>query len=151
MERQQNVTEIVLIGEYMKVEWISYFFFFIAALLHILFFVMESILFQRPGGYKFFKVKPEDHQATKIWAFNQGFYNLFLAIGMLIGLYFVNQLEIRMAGMMVSFSGLSMVAAGIVLFFSDKKMRRGALIQMVPPLLGFFFLAFHVIGKINQT
>jgi putative membrane protein len=134
----------------MKVEWISYFFFFMAAVLHVVFFVMESVLFQKPGGYKVFKVKPEDHQAVKIWAFNQGFYNLFLAIGMLIGLYYVNQLEVRLAGMMVSFCGLSMVGAGLVLFLSDKKMRRGALIQMVPPLLGFFFLSFHIVGRINQ-
>lgn len=135
----------------MKVEWISYFFFFIAALLHIVFFILESILFQKKGGHKYFKVRPEHHEAIKPWAFNQGFYNLFLAVGMLIGLYYVNQLEIRAAGAMVSFCGLSMVIAGIVLFFTDKKMRRGALIQMVPPLLGFVFLAFHIIEKVKNS
>lgn len=131
----------------MKVEWISYVFFFAAAIIHIFFFILESVLFQKSNGYKYFKMKKEDHAAVKPWAFNQGFYNLFLAVGMLIGLYYVTQLEIRMAGMMVSFCGLSMVIAGIVLFLTDRKMRRGALIQAVPPLLGFFFLAFHIMEK----
>lgn len=135
----------------MKVEWISYFFFFIAALIHILFFILESVLFQKKDGYKYFRVRPEHHESVKKWAFNQGFYNLFLALGMFVGLYYVTQLEIRLAGMMVSFCGLSMIAAGCVLFFSDKTMRRGAWIQMGPPLLGFFFLAFHIMDKIKNS
>lgn len=132
------------------VQWVSYFFFFLAALIHVGIFILESVLFQKPGGYKYFRIKPEHHEAAKKWAFNQGFYNLFLAVGMFIGLYYVNQLQVRSAGIMVSFSGLCMMAAGIVLIISDKKMLRGALIQIVPPLLGFFFLAFHIIGRLKN-
>jgi putative membrane protein len=133
----------------MKIEWVSYFFFFIAALVHIYIFILETFLFQKADGYKAFKMKKEDHEAAKPWALNQGVYNLFLAVGMLLGLYYVNQLEIKVAGVMVSFSGFCMIAAGLVLFFTNKKMRKGAYIQMVPPLLGFFFLAFHIIEKIK--
>ena len=43
----------------------------------------------------------------------------------------------------------SMIAAGVVLLVTNKKMLKGALVQMVPPLLGFFFLAFHIIEKIK--
>ena len=136
-------------NNYFDVKWISYFFFFIAAVVHIYFFILESFLFQKPNGYKIFKMNQHDHEAVKIWAFNQGFYNLFLAVGILIGLYMVNQLEIKMAGMMISFCGLSMIAAGLVLFFSNKKMRRGALIQILPPALGFFFLVFHIASHIK--
>ena len=69
-----------------EVEWISFFFFFVAAAIHLMFFVIESILFQRKGGHKVFKIKETDHEAVKIWAFNQGFYNLFLSLGMFLGL-----------------------------------------------------------------
>jgi putative membrane protein len=133
----------------MKIEWVSYFFFFIAALIHVYIFVLESFLFQKPEGYKAFKMKKEDHEAAKQWALSQGVYNLFLAIAMFMGLYYVNQLEIKTAGAMVSFSGLSMITAGVVLLVTNKKMIKGALIQIVPPLLGFFFLAFHIIEKIK--
>ncbi len=135
----------------MKIEWVSYFFFFIAALVHIYIFILESFLFQKVDGYKAFKMKKEDHEAAKPWALNQGVYNLFLAVGMLIGLYYVNQLQIKVAGVMVSFSGFCMIAAGLVLFVTNKKMRKGAYIQMIPPLLGFFFLAFHVMEKIKAA
>ena len=131
----------------MNLQWVSYFFFCLAAAIHILFFVMESILFQKPEGYKIFKIKPTDHAAVKIWAFNQGFYNLFLAIGMIVGLYFVILGRREAAGLMVSFSGLSMVGAGLVLLFSAPQLRRGALLQTIPPVLGFFFLAFHIFNR----
>ncbi len=133
----------------MKIEWVSYFFFGLAAVIHILFFVIESYFFQKQNGFKIFKVKQEDHEVVKIWAFNMGFYNLFLALGMILGLYFVNQLEIRIAGILVSFFGFCMLTAGAVLFLTQPKLHRGALIQLMPPLLGFIFLAFHIIEKIS--
>ncbi len=128
----------------MDLKWVSYAFFVLSAIIHIVFFVVESFLFQKAEGYKLFKLRPEDHAAAKIWAFNQGFYNLFLAIGMVVGLYFVHLGRREAAGLLVSFSGLSMIGAGLVLFFSAPHLRRGSYIQMVPPLLGFFFLIFHV-------
>lgn len=122
------------------VKWISYFFFGVAAIIHIGFFIMESFILQK---------KAEFSKDAKLWAFNQGFYNLFLAVGMIIGLYYVRQLEIRMAGMMVSFSGLSMIVAGLVLAFSSPKLRKWSLIQIVPPLIGFIFLGFHIASHIK--
>lgn len=136
-------TEVKMID----LKWVSFFFFSIAAIIHILFFVMESILFQKPEGYKIFKIKPADHAAVKIWAFNQGFYNLFLAIGMIVGLYFVLLGRREAAGLLVSFSALSMIGAGLVLLLSAPHLRRGALVQTIPPVLGFFFLAFHIFNR----
>ncbi len=128
----------------MKVEWISFIFFFIAALIHIGFFILESILFQRPDGYKYLKIPAKDHSAIKLWAFNQGFYNLFLGLGTLLGLGFIFQKQVFVAGVLTSFCGLSMIGAGLVLWFSAPPLRRGALIQLLPPLIGFIFLSFHV-------
>ncbi len=128
----------------MKPEWISFFFFFLAALIHVGFFVIESILFQKKDGYKIFKIQPEDHQKVKIWAFNQGFYNLFLAFGTFIGLALIFKKQIMLAGVLTSFCGLSMIGAGIVLWVSAPQLRRGALAQILPPLIGFVFLSFHV-------
>jgi putative membrane protein len=128
----------------MKLEWISFIFFGIAAALHILFFILESYLFQKPGGYKIFKMSASDHEATKNWALNQGFYNLFLALGMIVGLYFVLIGRREAAGLLVGFTGLSMIGAGLVLFFSNKKLRRASFVQMIPPMAGFLFLIFHI-------
>jgi putative membrane protein len=127
----------------MIIQWLSFAFFFLAALIHVGFFVMESILFQRPGGHRILKISESDHAAVKIWAFNQGFYNLFIAIGTFVGLTLIFKKQFFVAGIMTGFCGLSMIGAGLVLWFSSPRMRRGALIQIIPPLLGFIFLSFH--------
>jgi putative membrane protein len=132
-------------------QWISFFFFFVAALLHIAFFVLESILFKDPKVHRRFGVHTkEQFEAIQPWAFNQGFYNLFIAIGTFWGLRLIFKGQIVAAGAMVSFCGLSMVGAGLVLFFTKKSMRRAAWIQMGPPLLGFFFLSFHIMARLSS-
>lgn len=113
--------------------FISSIFFFLAALVHVLFFVLESFLFQRDNGYKYFKMDEKDHQAVKVWAFNQGYYNLFLALGLFVGLYFDNPV-------LKLFCGLSMIAAGVVLIVSARHLLRGALLQAVPPFIAVVLL-----------
>ena len=117
----------------MAFKWVSFGFFAVAGLLHILFFVIESILFQKPDGYKYFKMSEQDHKGAKLLAQNQGFYNVFFAIGMAAGLF----LDLQP---LVVFCGLSMIGAGVVLWVTAPRLLRGALIQMLPPLFGFIFL-----------
>src|SRR5215207_7008272 len=59
----------------------------LAALLHVYIFVMESVQWTQPRVWKRFSV-PDQAAAdtTKPMAYNQGFYNLFLAIGAILGL-----------------------------------------------------------------
>jgi len=128
----------------LKAEWISFFLFALAAFVHIGFFVAESFLFQRSGGHRLFGVKESEVPAVRIWAFNQGFYNLFLALGTFVGLYFVLKMQIMLAGVLTGFCALSMIGAGIVLWWSAPRLRRFALLQITPPLLGLLFLYFHV-------
>ena len=64
---------------------------------------------------------------------------------MIIGLMFVIKGEQKTAGLLVGLSGLTMIMAGIVLFFSAPQLRRGALLQALPPMLGFLFLFSHIV------
>ena len=59
----------------------------LAALLHVYIFVMESVQWTQPRVWKRFGV-PDQAAAdtTKPMAYNQGFYNLFLAIGAILGI-----------------------------------------------------------------
>lgn len=125
-------------------EWISFFFFLLAAIVHFVFFVFESVLFQRTDGHKLLKINQTHHDAVKPWAFSQGFYNLFLSLGMLLGLYFVLKLQVIVAGALTGLCAVSMVGAGLVLWFSAPHLRRVALVQLVPPLLGLGFIFMHV-------
>lgn len=132
----------------MDFRWISFFFFALAAILHIGFFVFESIILQKTGAHNKLKISEEAHKAVKIWAFNQGFYNLFLAMGMFVGLGMIFKKQIFIAGAITSFAGFFMIAAGVVLWFSAPRLRKAAVLQMVPPLLGFLFLISHIRGSL---
>ena len=61
----------------------------LAAMMHVYIFLMESVWWTRPATWKRFGV------ASQADANNQGFYNLFLGIGALIGLviFFASQPE----------------------------------------------------------
>ena len=59
----------------------------IAMAIHAYFFLLESVWFMRPVVWSRFGLKSVEHAAiVRSFAFNQGFYNLFLAIGVLVGL-----------------------------------------------------------------
>lgn len=110
------------------------------AIIHIYIFMLESFLWGRPRTNKVFGLRPEDVAVTKLFAFNQGFYNLFLAIAIFAGL------AISSAPLII-YALLSIVAAGIVLVMSERKLWRAALIQIVPALAAL--LALWSFSSIN--
>ncbi|GAA3202768.1 DUF1304 domain-containing protein [Microbacterium terregens] len=120
----------------------------LAALLHVYIFVMESVQWTQPRVWKRFGV-PDQAAAdtTKPMAYNQGFYNLFLAIGATLGLVLFwaggGESALRVGGVtLVLFSLGSMVAASLVLLTSGRTYLRPALIQGTLPLIGFVLFLF---------
>jgi len=120
----------------------------LAALLHVYIFVMESVQWSQPRIWKRFGVPDQGTaDATKPLAYNQGFYNLFLAIGAILGivLFWAGGPDTPgdIAGRtLVLFSLGSMVAAALVLLTTGIKYLRPALIQGTLPLIGFVLFLF---------
>jgi putative membrane protein len=112
----------------------------VAGLVHVLIFCMESLLWTTPQVRARFRQSPEQADATRLFAFNQGFYNLFLALGTLGGLALVLSGRARVGWTLVYWNCLFMLGAAIVLAASAPAMRRGAVIQGAAPLL-FLVLA----------
>ena len=110
-------------------------FALLAALLHVLFFVYESVLFERPEVHARFLTRTQDVPAVKPWAYNQGFYNLFLAVGTLVGVVvaLVGTEDVGLA--LVLFGCGSMLAAAVVLISADRRMARAAATQALFPAL----------------
>jgi putative membrane protein len=107
----------------------------LAGLIHLFIFCMESLWWTTPQVRARFRQTPEQAATTRLLAFNQGFYNLFLGLGVFGGLALI-LLGHRHAGfILVSWNCLFMVGAAIVLALSAPGMRRGALIQGAAPLL----------------
>ena len=108
----------------------------LAALVHVWFFVMESVWFLRPTVYRRFGLQSDaEAELIRGFAFNQGFYNLFLAVGVAIGLVLVASGDPAAGRAIVLFACGSMIAAGLVLVLSNPKFLRAAAIQAAPPLV----------------
>jgi putative membrane protein len=115
---------------------VSIIFAAIAGLIHVLFFLMESIFWMNPKVHKGFGIKSlAEAEQFKVSFFNQGFYNLFLAIGMLVGIYLLHGEYLIIGQTLVVFCSASMLAASLVLFVSKPGMLRGVFIQGLCPLI----------------
>ena len=111
----------------------------VAALLYTGFFYLESIAFRRPQTWARFGIASQEQaEIVRPMAFNQGFYNLFLALGVFGGLVlvdFASGAAVSAGIGITKFALASMVLAGAVLLATGRRFRRAALLQAVPPAL----------------
>lgn len=111
----------------------------LAALTHIYIFWIEAIVFETTGR-KAFGIGAEDAALMKSLFYNQGFYNLFLAIGTAVGIGLVNPNQHAGVALVTLATG-SMVAAALVLITSDRSKARGAVVQGLFPAIALIALA----------
>jgi len=141
-------------------------FVVLAGLVHVLIFALESLLWRSRRTWRQFGIRSaEDAEVARPWAFNQGFYNLFLAVGaiaggvgaivgLIRGSSWVAWAPLEAAdafgwgprldgwGWVAVFSALCMLGAAVVLLASSRgKQLRGTLIQGTAPLIGLVLLA----------
>jgi len=117
----------------------------LAALLHVYIFVMESLTWTTPRTRAVFGTTAEEAETTKLMAFNQGFYNLFLGVVTVIGIVAVT-LQHKTVGSALIFAGIgSMFAAAIVLLAAAPDKARAAATQGTFPLIGVVLLASALI------
>lgn len=108
----------------------------LAALLHVYIFWLESLAWGGARSRATFGVRrDEDVETTRAFAFNQGFYNLFLAIATVLGIV-VAAAGAEAIGLTLVLTGTgSMLAASLVLLLSSPGKRRAAITQGLFPLL----------------
>ena len=115
---------------------LSALFAMIAGLLHVYIFVLESIRWRHPSAWRKFGIASQEHaNIIRPMAFNQGFYNLFLAVGIAGGLALTAAGSVDAGRAVVLFACSCMVGAGAVLVLSSRRFARSAAIQAVPPLI----------------
>ena len=116
----------------------------LAAALHVLIFWMESVAWEGPLARRTFGGTPEEARPHAFYAYNQGFYNLFLALEALLGVF------LRVAGgsgpaswagtALALFGTGSMLAAALVLALKSPAHRGAALKQGALPALAIICL-----------
>lgn len=114
---------------------VTQLFAMVAVIFHVVAFVLESFLFHRPGVQTFLLGKPEPAAGVRLWAFNQGFYNLFLAAGPVAGLIADYAGHESVGRALVIYGCAFMAACGVVLFVSDRTLWRSMIGQSGPPVI----------------
>ena len=112
----------------------------LAGLLHVYIFVLEALRFDDPATRRAFRIEEASAEAVRGWAWNQGFYNLFLAVGALAGAGFGFADRDATAVPLVVLACGSMLAAALVLVLTDRRMARAAALQGTLPALALLAL-----------
>jgi putative membrane protein len=110
-----------------------------AALLHVYIWVLESFRWTEPATRRTFGVSEADAPVLAPMAYNQGFYNLFIAIITIVGLALLGSQEDVGRALALAGTG-SMLGAALVLITHDRSMARAATIQGTLPALAVLFL-----------
>ena len=117
----------------------------IAALVHVFIFYLESVAWTGERARATFGMTADEAHSTQEMAFNQGFYNLFLAICAATGIVFVVAGQTAVGSALVFAGAGSMAAAATVLFLSAPDKRAAALKQGLVPLLAVIALAIGLV------
>ena len=107
----------------------------LAAALHVYIFYMESVAWTKPSTRAVFGTTAEEAESSKELAYNQGFYNLFLAVVTGVGIV-LTAADSDEAGPALVLAGTgSMAAAAAVLVLANRSRASAALKQGLIPLL----------------
>ena len=111
----------------------------LAALLHVYIWTMESITWKQPATWKRFGVESQaDADTNALFAYNQGYYNLFLAVVAIVGIVLVVADRDDAGWALVIAACGSMFAASLVLLSSSGSVRAAATQGTVPALSVLF-------------
>jgi len=112
----------------------------LAGLVHVYIFFLESVAWTSPRVRRAFGIASESEaQATRSLAFNQGFHNLFLAIGAVLGVALVLAGDGATGWTLVVFSTASMLGAAVVLAGTGRRYLNSAFVQGSFPLIALLF------------
>jgi putative membrane protein len=118
----------------------------IGALVHVYIFGLESVAWQGARARAIFGTSADEARVTAPLALNQGFYNLFLAVEVVVGLVLLAAGATAAGATALLIGTGSMVAAGTVLIVSDHAKARAALVQGAVPAVAVVLLVIGLVG-----
>lgn len=110
----------------------------LAVLLHVVFFLFESVFWSRPAVHARFGIASQrDADTIRPMAYNQGFYNLALAVGVTVGIALLEThgSSLVVAKSLVVFGTACMAVAGLVLASTGRSYLRAAAVQFIPAVV----------------
>lgn len=107
----------------------------IAVLVHVAIFVFESLLWERPATRKVFGLSESEASATALFAYNQGFYNLFLALIVATGIVLRSGSNLSAGNALIIAGTAAMAGAATVLATRSPDKLSAALGQGLMPAI----------------
>ena len=118
----------------------------VSGLIHCLFFAMESLFFMDEQVYTRFRLDSvAEAEIVRLFAYNQGWYNLFLAIAAFVGAFLGHKLKPNVGNTLAMYACFSMLGAALVLIYSSPDMLRASIVQGLFPVLAI--VTFFVLKK----
>ena len=114
---------------------VSQVFAIVAAAVHVFVWPLESFLYGRPWVRVFLTGSTADAPEVRLWRFNVGFYNLFLALGLIAGFVALRLGHEPPGRPLIIYVSVFMIGGGIMLLFSAPRLCPGSLGQAAPPLV----------------
>lgn len=118
----------------------------VGAIVHGYIFLLESIRWTAPRTRAVFGTTADEAEATRALAFNQGFYNLFLAASACVGIALTIAGHQAIGLTLVMAATGSMLLAGVVLIASDRSKARPAAIQAGPAAIAILLVLAGLLG-----
>jgi len=100
-----------------------------AGALHVGVGVVEAFFFHRAWAQQFLLRTSSSPREVDLWAFNVGFYNVFLGVGTIVGAVLAATGDVTAGRALVLFTATFMLLGGIVLWVSDHRLWTGTLGQ----------------------
>ncbi len=113
----------------------------LAASIQIYVFTVQSLNWTKDRTRSTFGLSLAEAQSTQLLAFTQGFHNLFLAVGSILGVILLSFGQTAVGATLILSAAAAMVAAALVLLLSAPRLARVALFQAAPPLFAILCVA----------
>ncbi|MQS03544.1 DUF1304 family protein [Streptomyces sp. OF1] len=119
-----------------KVTALAQIFALVTALIHVVVGLIEAFVFGRSREARLFLTRePGNPPEVRLWTVNVGFYNILLAAAPVAGVIAYHQGHTDVGRALVVYASLFMIAAGLGLYVSDRRLWSGALGQSLPALV----------------
>ena len=84
--------------------------------------VMEAFFYRSPELHAIFLIEPGEYDAVRLWTVNVGFYNIFMALGLIVALVFVNTGRVAAGRTIVLYTSALHVLLGFTLVVSEPQL-----------------------------
>ncbi|MBM7832836.1 putative membrane protein [Agromyces cerinus] len=89
--------------------------------------VLESSFYRNPAFHSIFLIEPDEYDAVQLWVVNVGWYNIFMGLGVIVGVILASTGRVQAGRAIVLFVSVLHVLLGITLLITEPLLWTNAL------------------------